>query len=72
LRPKKRVDRERASLNLVGLVVRVMVARVVMVMVVMMAGKSRHRDQNHHDKQQGQELFHARDYSHDPDVDSCA
>jgi hypothetical protein len=50
----------------------VMVARVVMVMVVMMAGKSRHRDQNHHDKQQGQELFHARDYSHDPDVDSCA
>jgi hypothetical protein len=49
-----------------------MVARVVMVMVVMMAGESRHRDHDHHDKQQGQKLFHPRDYSHDPDGDSCA
>jgi hypothetical protein len=49
-----------------------MVARVVMVMVVMMAGESRHRDHNHHDKQPGQKLFHAQNYSHEEMGDSSA
>jgi hypothetical protein len=42
-----------------------MVARVMMVMVMMVARKSRNRDYDHHDEQQGQQLFHAPNYSHE-------
>jgi len=51
-------------LKLAG-VVRVMVTRVMMVMVVMAAGKSRHRDHDHCDEEQGQKPFHAPNYSHE-------
>lgn len=39
-------------------------AEVMMVMVVMVARESWHREQNHRNEQQGQQLFHAPDYSH--------
>jgi fumarate reductase subunit D len=52
LRQKKRVDRKRASLNLVGMV-RMVVTRVMVMMVMVMARcKSRHRHQDHRDEQQ--------------------
>ena len=44
---------------------------VMMVMVVMMARKSRNRRHDHHDKQQRQQLFHARNYSHEPSRQIC-
>jgi hypothetical protein len=43
----------------------VVVAGVMMVMVVMMtAGESRHSHRYHGDEQQRQKLFHGSDYSH--------
>jgi hypothetical protein len=64
LRRKKRVYREPAPLKLFSSVVRVVMAEVMMVMVVMVARESWHREQNHRNEQQGQQLFHAPDYSH--------
>jgi len=46
-------------------VVRLMVMTgMVMVVVVMMAGESRHGDHDHHQNEERQQLLHGPDYSH--------
>jgi uncharacterized membrane protein len=53
-----------AATRRLGSVMRVVVTRMVVLVMMVMAGKRRHGSHDHHKQNERQQLFHERDYSH--------